>query len=290
MTKKILPGAIPWLFLLLAAGLQWLTGNFPADCFSFPANGVLLALWLVLVWQGFHRHRAHPLVRYFCSAQGTTHSLCMMGALVVIMGFTSQETAPSEERFTLGIHHLPDTWMFAYASLHLLTVLTFGFLQGWAHRKDNRWRFALVHGGLCLTLYAMFWGSADNRTLMAIAYKGHSSHEAVTAGKKTVYPDYEFQLSQMKVTTYPNGTPQSIEASLVIDDRPVSLRVGKPYPVKWDEDVYLHSYDRARGNNSTYAVLQLVRQPWKQLMLLGMTGMLAGGLLLFVQGTERRRT
>ena len=130
-------------------------------------------------------------------------------------------------------------------SLHLLTVLTFGFLQGWAHRKDNRWRFALVHGGLCLTLYAMFWGSADNRTLMAIAYKGHSSHEAVTAGKKTVYPDYEFQLSQMKVTTYPNGTPQSIEASLVIDDRPVSLRVGKPYPVKWDEDVYLHSYDRA---------------------------------------------
>ena len=60
--------------------------------------------------------------------------------------------------------------------------------------------------------------------------------------------------------------------------------------MKWDEDVYLHSYDRARGNNSTYAVLQLVRQPWKQLMLLGMTGMLAGGLLLFVQGAERRRS
>lgn len=290
MAKIIFPRAIPWLMLMLTACFQWIAGDFPIGWFRFPLNGMLLALWLVLVWKGHRHHPSHPLVRYFRSTQATTHSLCMMLLLITVMGLTTQETVPSDERSSLGIHHLPSTWMFAYACLHLLTALTSGFLQGWARRKTHRWRFALVHGGLCLTLYAMFWGSADNRTLMAIAHKDHPSHEAVTANGKVVHPDYDFQLNQMEITTYPNGMPQSIEASLTIDEKPAALRVGRPYPVRWDEDVYLHSYDKPRGSNSSYAVLQLVKQPWKHLMLLGMVAMMGGGLLLFVQGTERRRT
>ena len=65
------------------------------------------------------------------------------------------------------------------------------------------------------------------------------------------------------------------------------LEVNHPYSYRLGEDVYLTSYDMASGNESKYCVLQVVIQPWKYIMVAGILMMLAGAVLLFINGPKK---
>lgn len=60
-----------------------------------------------------------------------------------------------------------------------------------------------------------------------------------------------------------------------------------PYAYRLGEDVYLTGYDVTKGNDSEYCILQVVKQPWKYAIVAGILMMLAGAILLFINGAKK---
>jgi len=95
------------------------------------------------------------------------------------------------------------------------------------------------------------------------------------------------QLTNFTVEHYPNGTPRRFFAEVSMDGKPIHLEVNQPYSASWAEDYYLTSYD-VHSAEPEYCVVQIVREPLKYVMLLGIVMMLCGGLLLFLAGPDKQ--
>ena len=154
------------------------------------------------------------------------------------------------------------------------------------HRKQARWRFILNHAGLWLALFAGFLGSSDTQTLRIPLYKGEPTHEAFDMNGASYYLDYDMELNSFAVEYYPNGRPSRFSANVRLGNENVLLEVNHPYSYRPGEGVYLTGYDVTKGNESNYCILQVVKQPWKYVMVAGILMMLAGAVLLFVNGAK----
>ena len=102
-----------------------------------------------------------------------------------------------------------------------------------------------------------------------------------------VYLEKPLQLTNFTVEHYPNGTPRRFFAEVSMDGNPIHLEVNQPYSASWAEDYYLTSYD-VHSAEPEYCVVQIVREPLKYVMLLGIVMMLCGGLLLFLAGPDKQ--
>ena len=96
------------------------------------------------------------------------------------------------------------------------------------------------------------------------------------------YLDYDMELNSFAVEYYPNGRPSRFSANVRLGNENVLLEVNHPYSYRPGEDVYLTGYDVTKGNESNYCILQVVKQPWKYVMVAGILMMLAGAVLLFI--------
>ena len=76
------------------------------------------------------------------------------------------------------------------------------------------------------------------------------------------------------------------EADVLIDGENVTLSVNHPYARTWSEDIYLTGYDSEDDRVS--CVLQVVRHPWKWPMATGIVMLIAGAIMMFVQGPKRQ--
>ena len=116
-----------------------------------------------------------------------------------------------------------------------------------------------------------------------------SNNEAFTEEGNKVYLEKSLQLTDFVVEHYPNGSPRHFFAEISVDGKPVHLEVNHPYAASWSEDYYLTSYD-VKSPEPQYCVVQIVREPLKYLMWLGIVMMLCGGCLLFLAGPDREKT
>ena len=142
------------------------------------------------------------------------------------------------------------------------------------------------HTGLWLALFAGFLGSSDTQTLRIPLYKGEPKHEAFDMNGASYYLDYDMELNSFAVEYYPNGRPSRFSANVRLGNENVLLEVNHPYSYRLGEDVYLTGYDVTKGNESNYCILQVVKQPWKYVMVAGILMMLAGAVLLFINGAK----
>ena len=147
----------------------------------------------------------------------------------------------------------------------------------------NRWRFVLNHAGLWLALFAGVVGSADEQTVRIPVFRDKPNNEAFTEEGAKIYLSKELQLNDFTVEHYSNGVPRHFFAEISIDGKPARLEVNHPYAANWADDYYLTSYD-VQSEQPQYCVVQIVRQPLKYVMWIGIIMMLCGGCLLFVSG------
>ena len=98
--------------------------------------------------------------------------------------------------------------------------------------------------------------------------------------------DSDMELNSFAVEYYPNGRPSRFSANVRLGNESVLLEVNHPYSYRLGEDVYLTGYDVTKDNESNYCILQVVKQPWKYVMVAGILMMLAGAVLLFINGAK----
>ena len=241
--------------------------------FAFPLNLVLALLWVAGVFFSYKNAPSSRVVRFMLSPLATIVSIALFSVACLILGLTGNREL---------IRSLP----FILIYIFMMTVLLYVILRGWKSGGGIRWRFLLNHAGLLLALSAAFFGAPDSETIRVQTYKDVPVREAFRMDGSRTWLSYELELKEFKVEMYDDGTPLSYEAGVMIDGKPVTLKVNHPHSVGLAEDVYLSSYDQAEGE---YCILQIVNEPWKYPALVGIIMMLAGALLLFIQGPRKKK-
>lgn len=277
-----MPYVVLIIFLAIAFALQLLTGNIPISFLSFPLNLVLALIWAGSVFILWKNRRKSGFVGFMLSKAGTISSILLFLTFSLVIGLT-------------GKRNLVSTWVFAAVLLYFQTVLLFVILRGCCQSFPDgkgkiRWRFLLNHAGLLLAVSSAFWGASDSDTLYVRAIKNHPVKEAIRIDGTGTWLPYDLELKDFRMEEYDNGVPSMFEADIVADGQSVTLRVNEPYSVSFGSDIYLTGYDVASGADSSYCILQIVREPWRYAAVAGILMMLAGAMLLFINGPERRRT
>ncbi len=239
--------------------------SFPVAYFEFPLNLIMLALWLVLsliLWKSYPNSR---IVKHLLSPRATFLAIALLIAAMLWIGLSGQREFVSSVIFVVILFYFQ-------------SVLLFVVLRGW-----RRWRFFLNHAGLLLCIASGFWGAPSNKTIRMQLFEDIPSSEAFYMdGRRTTLP-YTFELKDFEVQYFENGVPSLYKADLSIDDEKVTLQVNKPYVRTFAEDIYLVSYNKS-AQGEQYCIVQIVREPWKYVSVVGILMMIGGAVLMFLQG------
>lgn len=260
------------LLIVAMAVLSWLLEvivPFSAEFFAFPLNLVLLVLWM---WGIFELHRAGGrsiITRYLLSRQATVTSVTLLAAACMAMGLQRNSATES--------------YLFLFVIFFVITQLSLVTLRGWRDRLGIRWTFLCCHLGLLLALVAGFWGASDTRVMRA-ELAAEKVNTALCEDGKVVQLDYALHLTDFNVDYFENGVPSHYEATLDIDGKVVTLAVNHPHKVAFGEHIYLTSFDNRE--DGMCCIVQIVRQPWRGVMVTGILMLIAGALLLFFRRRE----
>lgn len=281
-------------YFLLAAITQVVTGNFPLSFFAFPLNVILAFFWLFLLWRLYKEGTKLPLTHFLISSKASIFSILLLIGGSLIIGLFPQlsdrEAAEMPDVFAaLGCYNFMTSWIFIAILFMLLSNLGMIIIHAYYHRVQAKKRFLLNHLGLWLALFAGFFGSSDVQILRIPLYSGTPNREAYDMNGTVYYLDYELELYKFEVEHYPNGMPSRFSARLRAGNEPVVLEVNRPYSYRWGEDIYLTGYDTKGSHTFTYCILQIVRQPWKYIIVVGIYMMLTGAILLFINGPKRMK-
>lgn len=288
MRKKLLL-TIYFIFAIL---LQVVIGNFPLPFFAFPLNVILAVIWMFLLGRLYIEGKNLVLTRFLVSPQTSILSILLLIGGSLVIGLFPQLADSEADSMTgflaaLGCYNFMTSWIFIAILFLLLSNLGMIIIHSFYHRTKMKKRFLLNHLGLWLALFAGFFGSSDVQTLRIPLYSGQPTREAYRMNGVVHHLDYELELNHFGVEYYPNGMPSRFSADIRIGNDQAVLEVNHPYSYRLGEDIYLTGYDKMSATTSQYCVLQIVRQPWKQVIVIGILMMLAGAILLFINGPKR---
>ena len=246
-------------------------GNFPVDIFRFPLNILVLALWVMLITM-MYRNRAHnAYARFMLSREATWLSLGMVVAIGITLGL---QRKPSSTAWPVVLSLL-------FVQSHLLLVI----LRGWRNRKGIRWRFCMTHIGLLLALGAGYWGAPDREQWRTPVHHYPSNEAYTMQGQERRLP-YTMELKEFCIEESESGTPTHYEAQIMVDDTLVTLRVNHPYARTLSEKIYLVSFSTT-PHGERYAIVEIVSEPWQWVSAVGIIMLIAGAMLLFIQGPRK---
>ena len=254
----------------IALLLQYTIGDFPLDIFTFPLNIVILALWLVVVYVIYSNRNSLALAQSLLSIRATWLSLGSMVATGIYLGLEREPSSTS--------------WLVVVGIIFTLTHLLLITMRGWRTPKGIRWRFTLLHVGLIVALGAGFWGAPDREQLRTRLIEQKSITHAYHLDGTMTNLDYALQLNQCEAEYNNMGMPTHFEATVVIDNKEVALRVNHPYNRTLGEKIYLVSIGQSPDNGTPYCIVEIVREPWQWLSLAGIVMLLAGAVMLFIRG------
>ena len=246
-------------------------GAFPVDIFRFPLNILVAALWLMLISVLYRNRAGNVFARFMLSRQATWMSLALMAVIGIVLGLQREPSTTA--------------WPLVVSLLFVLSHLCFVILRGWHGAKGVRWRFCLTHVGLLLALGAGFWGAPDRQQLRMAVHR-YPSNEAYTMEGELSPTPYSIELHSFHMEHADNGAPTHYEAQILLGSKKVMLMVNHPYNRTLSEKIYLVSF----GNTpmgETYAVVEIVNEPWQWLSAAGIIMLIAGAVLLFVQGPRK---
>ena len=260
-------GVVVALSFIMEIGL----GSFPVGIFRFPLNILVLALWMMLMTMMYRGRTNNAYARFMLSREATWLSLGMVVAIGITLGLQRKPASTA----------WPTVVSLLFVQSHLLLVV----LRGWRNKGGIRWRFCLTHIGLLLALGAGYWGAAD-REQWRMPVHHFPSNEAFTMEGEPRHLPYTLELKDFTVEQAENGTPTHYEAQIMVDDTLVTLRVNHPYARTLSEKIYLVSFSTS-PQGERYAIVEIVSEPWQWLSAAGIILLIAGAMLLFIQGPRR---
>ncbi|MDD2293205.1 MAG: cytochrome c biogenesis protein CcsA [Bacteroidales bacterium] len=239
--------------------------NIDPSIFAFPVNVLAGLVILFIAWVAPLHTMKHSII----------------ATLLLIIASIVLGLAPAS-------WHFATSWVFIAVILWFLIVLASATLKRLSAMRGNfnlsNLTFILHHAGMWIAVAAGLLGRADMQEVRLIAERTDYSNSAITASYEASTLPFSVKLDDFTVERYPSGEPSLFRACISIDDSfevtKGTIEVNKPLSYKGYQ-LYLSSYDSSGGSDSPYCILQIVRQPWKWILLAGIVMMLFGAVLSF---------
>ena len=279
---------------LIVAGLalELSVGPVVWDAFSWPANGIVLAGFLLLIAGLFLLRKKVYAFRFVSTYQAAIPAMVYAVILTIIMGVTRQQIGGTW--FNDMLSFWPFVLIYVYIALILGVIILhrlFNFQLSIVNLKKDV-PFLLNHVGLFLALTTATLGNADMQRVKMITTVGESEWRALDNNGAIKEMPLAIELKKFIMETYDDGSPKRFASEIQILTKSgknieTVVDVNKPYEVDgWK--IYQYGYDTQMGAQSQISILELVSDPWLPLVYTGIYMMLAGAVCLFVFGKGRR--
>lgn len=272
--------------------LQWTIGPVVWSVFSWPVNGITLALFLLAIVLMTLLAKQCRLFRFLSTQQVAIPTLVYAVVLTIVMGLTQQKAGGR------GIDNMLTYWPFVLIYALMAIVLGMVCLRRLLHFRFSiaNLQFMAFHLGLFIVLLTATLGNADMQRLKLITFVGQIEWRGVNEENRVVETPLAIELKRFIMETYDNGQPKRYASEIVVrtksgDVKHAVVDVNKPVRINgWK--IYQYGYDTQKGAQSQMSILELVRDPWLPAVYSGIYLMLFGALLMFMRKgrkEEKRR-
>ena len=272
--------------------LQWTIGPVVWSVFSWPVNGITLALFLLAIVLMTLLAKQCRLFRFLSTQQVAIPTLVYAVVLTIVMGLTQQKSGGR------GIDNMLTYWPFVLIYALMAIVLGMVCLRRLLHFRFSiaNLQFMAFHLGLFIVLLTATLGNADMQRLKLITFVGQIEWRGVNEENRVVETPLAIELKRFIMETYDNGQPKRYASEIVVrtnsgDVKHAIVDVNKPVRINgWK--IYQYGYDTQKGAQSQKSILELVRDPWLPAVYSGIYLMLFGALLMFMRKgrkEEKRR-
>ena len=292
--------------ILAGLALELSVGPVVWEAFAWPANGMVLAGFLALIALIFILRKKVYAFRFLGTYQAAIPAMVYAVMLTIIMGLTRQQVDGT------WLNNMLSFWPFVLIYMYIAVILgviilrrIFNFPLGRRTLATNGTQefsifnlkrdipFLLNHLGLFLALTTATLGNADMQRVKMITTIGEPEWRALTAQGSIKEMPLAIELKKFIMETYDDGSPKRFASDIQILTKTkknieTTVDVNKPYEVDgWK--IYQYGYDTQMGAQSQISILELVSDPWLPLVYTGIYMMLAGAVVLLLQGNNKKR-
>ncbi|MBO4658058.1 MAG: cytochrome c biogenesis protein ResB [Prevotella sp.] len=276
---------------LIVAGLmlELSTGAVDWDAFRWPVNAIVLACFVIFIVAMALAARKVYAFRFLSTYAAAVPAITYAVVLTIIMGLTRQ-TADGR-----GVNNMLTFWPFVLIYVYLAVILGMAVVKRLRHLSS--WRrdvpFLLNHLGLFIALTCATLGNADMQRLRMIISEEAPEWRAIDTQQHVVELPLAIQLERFIMEEYDDGTPRRFASDIQVLTKSGSnihttVDVNKPVVVEgWK--IYQFGYNTAMGKDSRVSILELVSDPWLNVVYTGIGMMLLGAVSMFLLGVRREQ-
>lgn len=266
--------------LFLVITLSFISIN--PNAFAFPVNVFLLML---LVFFSVVTGQLVERFSLFYSSKTAGLVSIYILVLMIVHWLFYHQTIFSDTVFPSSLYNFSTSGLFVFSWMFFLLVLGAVIVHRITTVKKNNCLFLFIHIGLWVVLSAGFFGKADEYTMQTIVNNDYMINQAYTSHNQEMNLPFSLGLHGIRKEYYASGEIKTIVADLIVKDKQketkVHVSVNSPYRYK-GYDVYLME---AGGNTSK---IQIVYDPWRYIVLLGIVIMLLGTIGNFFRGFKNQ--
>ena len=279
---------------LIFAGLmlQLSVGPVMWDAFAWPANGLVLSSFFVMLTAMVYLRKKVYAFQWMTTYQAAIPAMVYAVVLTIIMGVTRQQVNGT------WLNNMLSFWPFVLIYVYLTVILGLTIhrrlrrlFRGQGSMKHDI-PFLLNHLGLFIVLTTATLGSADIQRVKMITAIGEPEWRAMEQSGAIKEMEIAIELKKFIMETYDNGAPKRFASKIQILTKSgknieTIVEVNKPYEVDgWK--IYQYGYDTQMGAQSQISILELVSDPWLPWVYTGFYMMLAGAALMTLMVLWRR--
>ena len=292
---------------LIFAGLmlELSVGPVMWDAFAWPANGIVLAGFFILLTAMAYLRKKVYAFQWMTTYQAAIPAMVYAVVLTIIMGLTRQQVNGT------WLNNMLSFWPFVLIYVYLTVILGLTILRRIVNCPLGRRTlatngtqelsiinlkrdipFLLNHMGLFLALTMATLGNADMQRVKMICSVGEPEWRALAKDGAIKEMPIAIELKKFIMETYDNGAPKRYASEIQILTKSgknieTTIDVNKPYEVDgWK--IYQYGYDTQMGAQSQISILELVSDPWLPFVYTGFYMMLAGAVLMTLMVLWRR--
>ena len=274
---------------IIVAGLalELSVGPVVWDAFAWPANGIVLAGFLIMIAIMSALKKKVYAFQYIGTYQAAIPAMVYAVILTIIMGLTRQQVGGT------WLNDMLSFWPFVLIYIFIALILGLIIIRRALH--FNNWKrdipFLLNHIGLFLALTTATLGNPDMQRVKMITVVGEAEWRALAPDGSIKEMPLAIELKKFIMETYDDGSPKRFASEILILTKTgknieTTVDVNKPFEIEgWK--IYQYGYDTQMGAGSQTSILELVSDPWLPLVYTGIYLMLAGAVCMFITGGKK---
>lgn len=268
------------VLLPVLIGLSFITVD--PHVFAFPVN---IIICLLSIYLSVLIGRLSENLRFFSGNKVVlTAFVCVI--LLMIGHWLFYHRRLFYDSFSpCALYDFSKSALFMFAWMMFIVILGAVIVRRLTLVKTNNHWFLLQHFGLWFTLITGFLGSTDSYTMQTLLAKETSTTYAYLKEGQAMQLPFQISLRELQTEADKSGAVAYYGATISVKDarkeKTKTIAVNHPYRYK-GYDIYLMKTGNYRCK------LQIVYDPWRYVVFMGVMIMMAGALGMFFKGFKRQ--